>query len=355
MSCINFNKIYQCSFSKELIQQTRDLNKLLTLELELSYECNYRCRYCYSMAPKKLTNELNLLEIMNIIDQAQDLCVNTIVIIGGGEPLLYPHIKEIIKYIFERNINIIIFTNGANINKDMAKFLFSYHVFLVLKMNGIVPKTMNWLCGNSEAYTNCIKALNNLYREGYVKDGLTIGISTIICQQNYEEIIPLWRWVRNSGLIPYFERVSAQGRARNNNLEVSKEELRKIFDKLSSIDKQEYNNEWESSHPPIAGLTCSRHYYSIYIKANGSVIPCVGIDIEVGNIRNDSLQNIISKSEIIQDLRHIDEKIKGKCSSCDMLGSCYGCRANAFIQSGDYLEEDPLCWRNERVRYNNEK
>ena len=73
MSCINFNKIYQCSFSKELIQQTRDLNKLLTLELELSYQCNYRCRYCYSMAPKKLTNELNLSEIMNIIDQAQDL------------------------------------------------------------------------------------------------------------------------------------------------------------------------------------------------------------------------------------------------------------------------------------------
>lgn len=121
MSCINFNKIYQCSFSNELIQQIRDLNKLLTLEL--SCQCNYRCRYCYFMAPKKLMNELNLLEIVNIIDQAQDLCVKTIVIIGGGEPLLYPHIKETIKYILAKNINIVIFTNGVYINREMAKFL----------------------------------------------------------------------------------------------------------------------------------------------------------------------------------------------------------------------------------------
>lgn len=348
MSCINFDKTFKYSFTKELIEQTRDLDKLLTLELELSHECNYRCKYCYSVAGKKLQNELTLSEIMYVIDQAQDLWVRTIVIIGGGEPLLYPYIKEIIKYIFSRRINIIIFTNGSCLSKELAKFLYSYGVFPVLKANGITPKTMNWLCGTPDAYTNFIRALDNLYEAGYTKGDMPIGISTIICRQNYEEIIPLWRWVRDSGLIPYFERVTIQGRAKNNNLKVSSIELKNIFDELSSIDREEYNNEWESVHPPIAGSSCRRHYYSLYIKADGNVIPCSGIDLAVGNIRDELLQNIISQSEIIQELRHIDDKIKGKCRNCDLSKNCYGCRANAYMFYGDYLEEDPLCWRNGR-------
>ena len=33
MSCLNFNNTFKYGFSKELILQTRDLNKLLTLDL----------------------------------------------------------------------------------------------------------------------------------------------------------------------------------------------------------------------------------------------------------------------------------------------------------------------------------
>lgn len=355
MTCMNFDKTYKYSFSKELIEQTRDLDKLLTLELELSYECNYRCRYCYSMAGKKTADELTLSEIMNIVDQAQTLCVRTIIIIGGGEPLLYPYIKEVVKYIFAKGISIIIFTNGACLDEKMAVFLYSYGVFPVLKVNGVTPKTMNWLCGISDAYTNFIRALNNLYGAGYMRENLAIGISTIICRQNYDEIVPLWKWVRNNGLIPYFERVTNQGRARDNDLEVSSAELKNIFDQLSSIDKEIYNHKWESSHPPIAGSSCNRHYYSLYIKANGNVIPCAGIDLAVGNIRNESLQNIICQSKVIQELRHVNDFIKGKCRNCDLMDNCYGCRASAYMHYGDYLEEDPLCWRNERISYSDDK
>lgn len=346
MSCASFDRIYKYPFSDELIMQTRDLDKLLTLELELSHECNYRCRYCYSVAGSKLSNELTLSEVLQVVDQAQDLCVRTIVIIGGGEPLLYPDIKEVIKYIFSKGMNIIVFTNGTLLDKKMSEFLHAYGVFPVLKANGIIPKTMNWLCGNSSAYKNFLKALFNLDEAGYMREDMPIGISTIICRQNYDEIIQLWRWVRSNRLIPYFERVSAQGRAKSNNLTISQKELKELFDKLSNIDEQDFGIKWDSSHPPIAGTSCNRHYYSLYVKADGNVIPCSGIDISVGNVRKESLCNIISQSKIIQELRNIDSKIKGKCHNCDLGVHCYGCRGSAYEYYNDYLEEDPLCWRN---------
>lgn len=346
MSCIHFDKMYQYSFSSELVKQTRDLNKLLTLEIELSRKCNYKCRYCYSDAGIPLDKELKIAELFEVVNQAKELCVRTIVIIGGGEPLLYPHIKELIKYIFSKGIGMILFTNGSQLDREMADYLYMYRVFPVLKANGIRPKTMNWLCGVPFAYTSFVRALSNLMSAGYDKAENSIGISTVICCQNYEEIVPLWKWVRDNKMIPYFERVTPQGRAKNNDLDISSNRLKEIFDKLAIIDKRDYGIKWDSTHPPIAGSTCERHYYSLYVKSNGDVVPCSGIDLPVGNVRDSCLKDIIINSDVIQQLRHIEINIIGKCLQCDLHNKCYGCRGSAYAHYNDYLAEDPLCWRN---------
>lgn len=345
MSCLNFIDNFKYGFSKETIVHTRDANKLLTLDIELSRVCNYSCKYCYSAAGDKLENELSYMELCDVVDQAENLGVRSIVIIGGGEPLLYPRLKDLILYIFEKQINIVLFTNGAFLNKDMSFFLKEHNVFPVLKVNGISPKTINWLCGNTKAYENFINAVSYLQDAGYTNREETFGISTIICRQNYNEIIPLWKWCRNNNLIPYFERLSPQGRALRHNMQVSIKELKDIFNKLSELDREEYDILWDAVHPPIAGSSCNRHYYSLYIKSNGDVIPCSGIDLPVGNIRDKELQQIIIDSNVIQDLRHIDLTIKGKCKHCDNAFWCYGCRGNAYQICGDYLAEDPLCWK----------
>lgn len=345
MSCINFNENYNYLFSDKMIIETRDLNKLLTLELELSHECDYGCKYCYSGAGKKLDNELSFSEVCDVVNQAKDLGVQIIVIIGGGEPLLYPYIKELIIHIFSKQIGIILFTNGSHLDNKMADFLWVYDVFPVLKVNGIRPKTINWLCGNPYAYKYLIKALSNLQCSGYTAEKGKIGISTIICRQNYDEILPLWQWVRNNNLIPYFERISPQGRAIKSNMHISSDELKIMFDRLSEIDKNYYDIQWDSNHPPLAGSSCNRHFYSLYIKSNGEVIPCSGIDRSVGNVRDKYLKNIIKESDVLQELRNIDLTIKGKCKDCDDKLHCYGCRGNAYQMSNDYLAEDPFCWK----------
>ena len=348
MSCLNFNHSFTYDFSNKTILQIRDLNKLLTLDIELSLACNYNCKYCYTSAGQKGENELSLTELQQLVDQAKYVGVQTIIIIGGGEPLLYPHMKEIISYIFAKQINIVLFTNGSLIDISMANFLLQHDVFPVIKVNGINPQTINWLCGKEDAYKYFIRALSNLESAGYTKQNNRIGISTIICRQNYSEIVPLWKWVRDSNFIPYFERVSPQGRASENDLQISADDLKNLFEELSEIDRTHYHIVWESSHPPIAGASCNRHYYSVYIRANGDVIPCSGIDYVIGNIRTASLQDIISNSQELQQLRHIDETIKGKCKTCESKSLCYGCRGNAYQLTKDFLAEDPYCWKPDR-------
>ena len=346
MSCINFDGMYSLQYDEQLKKYTRDARGLLTMELETSHICNYRCKYCYSNAGSPIKNELTLKELCDVVIQGKNLGVQTIVLIGGGEPLLYTYIRELIKFIFCQEINIILFTNGSKLNQEMAEFLRIHNVFPVLKVNGILKETMEWLCGNRHAYRHSIQAMNALSEAGYTSEKYKMGISTIICKQNADEIFSLWKWARENYLVPYFERVLPQGEANNIDLALNNNELSILFEELRRYDEEKWGIKWNSTHPPIAGAKCDRHLYSIYVKSDGTIQPCSGIEIPIGNIRNQELKQILEQSEIINQLRNIDVNIKGPCAKCEIESGCYGCRGSAYLLSGDYLESDPMCWHN---------
>ena len=75
-------------------------------------------------------------------------------------------------------------------------------------------------------------------------------------------------------------------------------------------------------------------------------MPCVGVTIPVGNIRERSLADIRNESEVIQNLKNFSQTIKGPCRTCEKASHCYGCRGAAYQLTGDYLASDPLCWKN---------
>jgi radical SAM protein with 4Fe4S-binding SPASM domain len=75
-------------------------------------------------------------------------------------------------------------------------------------------------------------------------------------------------------------------------------------------------------------------------------MPCVGVNIPIGNIRERELGSILSDSEIVENLKDYRRRIKGPCRDCEEGDHCYGCRGAAYQLTGDYLASDPLCWRN---------
>ncbi len=95
-----------------------------------------------------------------------------------------------------------------------------------------------------------------------------------------------------------------------------------------------------------AAIKCLKHKDSCFITLEGSVFPCVGMPLSIGNIRNTSLNKILRDSEIIANLKNHESMIKGPCQKCDKFSNCYGCRARAFALTGDYLASDPQCPEN---------
>ncbi|HFQ80470.1 MAG TPA: SPASM domain-containing protein, partial [Desulfobacterales bacterium] len=190
------------------------------------------------------------------------------------------------------------------------------------------------------------EALKNLRQAGYPSADNFLAVSTIICQQNIAELPEMWQWLRNRDIEPYFEVITPQGNAKQNNwLEVPSAELKTIFSKLARIDKEKYGRDWEPQ-PPLAGNRCMRHQVSCVVTSNGDVMPCVGVTIAIGNIRRRALAEIIKNSEVINNLKNFRQTIKGECRTCEKADECYGCRGAAYQLTGDYLEADPTCWLN---------
>ncbi len=338
------DKVYGLNFTKEEIEEARLHNKILTLDLETSYICNLHCIYCYASSGQKKSNELTLDEIENVIIQAKDCGVRIICIIGGGEPLMHPDIYEIVDFIHSLGLKQVIFTNGVLLNEEKSCYLLNLRVELVVKLNSFNNEVQDFLAGVEKTGERIKKNLEMLQEIGYHKEGL-LGIESIICRQNIAELPEIWVWARERGIIPYFEMITFQGRAKDHNLNVTVEEAQHLFETLLKIDEENYGFTWKP-HPPIAGLSCQRNYHNLVVAANGFVYPCVGIDIKLGNIRHATLKSILETSPILKDIRNMKENIKGSCKNCESLDECYGCRGMAYHLTGDCFASDPLCWNN---------
>lgn len=319
--------------------------RLLSMEIEFSLNCNFHCPYCYVPENSVFKNELTDEEIRDVILQAKDLGAKRIIILGG-EPMIYPHIMNMIRFINKQHLEIEMFTNGSRITAEAAKQLFDYKTKVVLKMNSFNASIHDMLSGKKDAFKISQKAFYNLKEAGYPSKEALLAVSTIICRQNIDELTDMWCWLRNQNIIPYFEMVTPQGNAsRNEWLNVDSRKIYDIFSRIAEIDCRDYNHDW-SPQPPLIGNKCLRHQFSCLVNSKGYVMPCVGVNIPVGNIREQKLKNIIRDSEVIQNLRDYQCTVKGPCGVCEKADTCYGCRGAAYQMTGDYLASDPLCWKN---------
>lgn len=339
------SRIYGAEFTHEEIAEAVAAGRLLSMELEFNQSCNFRCIYCYASEHPNRRNELSKEEFLDVITQAKDLGARKMIILGG-EPMLYPHIMEMIRFIHKAGMEIEMFTNGTNLTLATAQALYDNNVRVILKMNTFDESLQDTLSGRKGAYAQIQEAFKNLKCVGYPSKDRPMGVSTIICQQNIEELPSLWTWLRDQNIMPYFEMMTPQGGAREHNmLEVESRKLEDLFRQISEIDASKYGHHWDPK-PPLVGGECLRHQFSCAVNSEGFVQPCVGITFPIGNVRQQRLKDILKDSEVIQDLKRYRELIKGPCAECEKLDECYGCRGAAYQLTGDYLASDPLCWRN---------
>jgi radical SAM protein with 4Fe4S-binding SPASM domain len=348
------------NYSIDDAHDARRNGKLLAMRTELSKYCNYKCLYCNEGSDVNGKELITYEEVASVIDQVRELGGQSVIVIGGGEPMLYPEFMRVIKYINSCKMVPVVFTNGSSLNKDTIKYLYDMNTSIILKMDSLKEDVQDYLAGKRGAFRSINKAMNLLLASEYVSnsmDMVKIGVSFVSTKYNIQEIPDIWRFCRSQKIYPNHELLIMRGRARigDINLEPSKNDVMKLKKRLREIDNNEYGYDW-LEYTPLTGYGCLQMYYSVYLTVKGYVRPCADIDIELFNIRDMTIKEIIN-TEFFNVIRNIDNHLVGKCGKCEYNYECVGCRGAAYARNIErnenhydaVISEDPTCWREDKL------
>ena len=225
-------QIYNLEFTEEEIRAAVAADRLLSMEIEFSRICNFRCSYCYVPDQNEFKNELSREEIKDVILQAKELGARKIIILGG-EPSIYPYLVEMLHFIGREGLEIEMFTNGSGVDGNLAAILAEEKVRVVLKLNSRNEMLQDQLAGKKGAFATINRALATLQEAGYPSADLFMAISTVICRQNIKELPAMWQWLREEKIEPYFEIITPQANALKNSwLTVDPVEVKQLFVRL---------------------------------------------------------------------------------------------------------------------------
>lgn len=125
--------------------------KIQAAYIELSSACNLKCIHCYNSSGDRRINSIDLLNMVRVIDELEKLdCKN--ISFSGGEPLIYKHLIEIVKYASEfTNMRVSIVTNATLITEEfitqVSQSINYKRLAFQVSLDGITPIEHEYLRG----------------------------------------------------------------------------------------------------------------------------------------------------------------------------------------------------------------
>jgi len=88
--------------------------------------CNLNCSFC-SVANRAKYSDLPLELIKQVVNTLHKKGLKAVILSGGGEPLIYPQINELLEYLFSKGLEVGLITNGILLGRklkpeNLAKF-----------------------------------------------------------------------------------------------------------------------------------------------------------------------------------------------------------------------------------------
>jgi len=362
----------------------------------LTYRCNLACEHCYLDAgPKPLVgtdnfadrSELGTEECFRVIDEIAAFAPECLTILTGGEPLLRRDILEIVQRAAERELWVVVGTNGVRITENVARRLAEAGARgLSLSLDALDPERHDRFRKVRGAWQNTVEGAAILNRTGlpfivqttagshnlgeleaiadYAHDRLAAKVWNLyflvptgrgqfvsdMTPEQYDQVLAsLYRIQRkyagrmlvNAKCAPHYIKTVLEQSGAGTHPFAATGTPPTVF------ETAEGGASWPPGQSPIrtysggaGGCPAGTHYMGI--RPNGDVTPCPYLPVFAGTLRQSSLEDLWTSSGLFTNIRR-RTSLGGRCGDCEMNGHCGGCRARAYGMTDDLMAEDPLC------------
>ena len=165
------------------------MKKKYKINLHILETCNFKCRQCFSkFGTEKL---LPVKDWEKIVDNCIAGADVTVFNIAGGEPMLYPGLVELVKYIRNKGVKISLITNGSLMDEEWIKNYAGLYETIGFSVDSLNDET-NKKIGRCDRNGKTIPAgrvveLCELIRK--YAPGCRIKINTVVSVLNKDEVM----------------------------------------------------------------------------------------------------------------------------------------------------------------------
>jgi len=331
-------------------------------------ECNLKCKHCYSdAADRPAPDELSTLEAKMLVDNLADWGIH-LLIFDGGEPLCRDDFFDIAKYASSKRMRIVVGSNGTLIDAELARRMKDVGVQAVqISIDGARPETHDSFRGEEGSFDRAMRGV-----EACKHVGLPFQFGMVIRKQSLPEVPSMLELAVKSGAnaAEFFDLVQVPrvrkecpgeilNTAERKNVMQWLAEAQKdcpivirtpgcpmypLILKAKNVQPKRFSAH-ELRRIPYYDRGCAAGMPNGYITIlpNGDVIPCMLLQVKLGNTREESVVKVWETSPILRNLRS-RQLVEGECGRCRYRDVCAGCRGRAYEETGNMLASDPGCW-----------
>lgn len=332
----------------------------LTVYWEVTQKCNLRCIHCYTASGKRRRDELGTDECLQLIDELGKGGVCEMVI-GGGEPFARKDMADLVAAMHRADMAVSLVSNGTLLRWDLVRRLRDVGLsHMAVSLDGAVPATHDAFRGRDGAFRKAVEGIGLLRRAGF-----TVTIQTVITRLNMDSLPEIAGLAHELGARSWYT-IALNPLTRvagTRDLMLGPEEVGVAAARMQQI-AQQYAGRMtvDPSYPlsftlgrayapadkPCRMLGCGPGIETAGLTADGRLLTCSFIRGEAWtskSVREESFTRQWQTSPIFDAFRSLSSAQLTSCKTCSLLfDECWGgCRARAFVASGDFYARDPFC------------
>ncbi len=305
----------------------------MTVHLELTYRCNWRCGFCYN--PRRFQAEsLTADEWIGVLDELRRLGTLTIVL-TGGEPLSRPDFLEIAEAVRRRAFALRVLTNATLVTEEVAGRLAGLHPLSVeSSLHGATAATHDGTTGVAGSFDAMWRGIDRLQRRG-----VRLVVKTPLTRRNQAELDRIIALLERRGLelridptlTPRDDGDCTPLRHRS-----SDGAVRRLMERLGERGRV------PGAHREPGGVSCGVGRLTMTIDPGGTVFPCIQWRRRsLGNVRQTPLgelwRHAPARQEAAEEARRVNQRL---LSLGEPLAGFPYCPGLNHLLTGDALRPD---------------
>lgn len=296
--------------------------------VELTYACPCDCEHCFLVRDPR--GELDTAEVLDLLDQlAQQGVIN--LGLTGGEPFLRGDLPLILERTRKHRFFTSILTTALTVGPEQVELMARCDVRRVeVSLLGSTDEVHDGIMRRPGALHRTLGAVRLM-----LEAGLDVRLKATVMQKNRHQLRDMHDLAAELGA-KFEANVTVAPRKDGSD---EPQQLGLFEEQLAAIDPTLISGGLIPDEDFTGGglLTCQAGRTVIAVNPRGEVTPCLMFPLVVGNIRHNTLQEILhdAPSPALQELRGLTEDDVPECRDCTLRRHCQRCPGIAYMETGD--------------------